>query len=109
MEAAPESEVRQVAVEFSSRPQGYVLGIGDVMQITVWDHSEVTIPARSFRDAETSGQQIGDDGYPYYPYVGMVKAAGMNIAALRDVLTDRLSTYIHDPQLDISQRYRPEL
>lgn len=39
----------------------------------------------------------------------MVKAAGMNIAALRDVLTDRLSTYIHDPQLDVSQRYRPEL
>lgn len=39
----------------------------------------------------------------------MVKAAGINIAALCDVLTDRLSTYIYDPQLDISQRYRPEL
>ena len=25
----------------------------------------------------------------------------MNIAALRDVLTDRLSTYINDPQLDV--------
>ena len=101
MEAAHESQVRQVAEEFASQPQGYVIGIGDVLQITVWDHPELTIPAGSFRDAATSGQQVGDDGYLYYPYVGMVKAAGMNIAALRDILTDKLSSYIQDPQLDV--------
>jgi polysaccharide export outer membrane protein len=101
MEAARESEVRQVAEEFSAKPQGYVIGKGDVLQIIVWDHPELTIPAGSFRDAETSGQQVGDDGYLYYPYVGMVKAAGMNIAALRDVLTAKLSAYIQDPQLDV--------
>jgi polysaccharide export outer membrane protein len=66
----------------------YLIGPGDVLQITVWDHPELTIPAGSFRDPEDSGQQIGDDGYLYY-------------AALRDVLTDRLSTYIQDPQLDV--------
>ena len=101
MEAEHELQVRQVAEEFTAVSQGYVIGNGDVLQIIVWDHPELTIPAGSFRDAETSGQQIGDDGYLYYPYVGMVKAAGMNIAALRDVLTDRLSTYIQDPQLDV--------
>ena len=31
----------------------------------------------------------------------MVKAAGMNIAALRDILTQKLSTYIQNPQLDV--------
>jgi len=101
MDAEHELQVRQVAEEFTAIPQGYVLGIGDVLQITVWDHPELTSPAGSFRDAESAGQQIGDDGYLYYPYVGMVKAAGMNVAALRDVLTDRLSTYIQDPQLDV--------
>jgi len=78
-----------------------VIGKGDVLQIIVWDHPELTIPAGQFRDAETSGQQVGEDGYVYYPYVGMVKAVGMNIPALRDVLTERLSTYIQDPQLDV--------
>jgi len=101
MDAEHERQVRQVAEEFTANPQSYIIGKGDVLQIIVWDHPELTIPAGSFRDAETSGQQVGDDGYLYYPYVGMVKAAGMNIAALRDVLTDRLSTYIQDPQLDV--------
>ena len=101
MDAAHESQVRQVAEAFSAKPRSYVIGNGDVLQIIVWDHPELTIPAGQFRDAETSGQQVGEDGYLYYPYVGMVKAAGMNIAALRDTLTERLSTYIQDPQLDV--------
>ena len=101
IETEYESRVREVAAEFVARPQGYVIGNGDVLQIIVWDHPELTIPAVQFRDAETSGQQVGDDGYLYYPYVGMVKAAGMNVAALRDVLTEKLSTYIENPQLDV--------
>lgn len=101
MEAAELVKVRRVAEEFTAIPQGYDIGVGDVLQIIVWDHPELTTPAGQFRDAETSGQQVGDDGYLFYPYVGMVKAAGMNIAALRDVLTERLSTYIQNPQLDV--------
>ncbi len=101
LDAQHENEVRKVAEEFTAKPQGYIIGKGDVLQIIVWDHPELTIPAGQFRDAETSGQQVGEDGYLYYPYVGMVKAAGMNIPALRDLLTEKLSTYIQDPQLDV--------
>ena len=101
LEAQHRTEVRELAEEFAVRREEYMIGPGDVVQVTVWDHPELTIPAGSFRDAETSGQQVGEDGYMFYPYVGMVKAAGMNVAALRDVLTDRLSRYIQDPQLDV--------
>ena len=101
METARETQVREVAEEFASNPQNYIIGNGDVLQIIVWDHPELTIPAGSFRDAETSGQQVGDDGNIFYPYIGLVKAAGMNTAALRDVLTQKLSAYIQDPQLDV--------
>ena len=101
LEESRQGQVREIAREFAVQDTQYQIGPGDVLQIIVWDHPELTIPAGSFRDAESSGQQVGDDGYLYYPYVGLVKAAGMNIAALRDVLTDKLSAYIQDPQLDV--------
>ncbi|HEY5665619.1 MAG TPA: polysaccharide biosynthesis/export family protein, partial [Gammaproteobacteria bacterium] len=101
LDARHEAEVREVAEEFAVKPAQYLIGPGDVLQITVWDHPELTIPAGSFRDPQDSGQQVGDDGYMYYPYVGLIRAAGMNVAALRDVLTDRLSKYIQNPQLDV--------
>ena len=101
LEARHQTEVRKLAEEFAVRHEEYLIGPGDILQVVVWDHPELTIPAGSFRDAESSGQQVGEDGYLFYPYVGMVKAAGMNIAALRDVLTERLSAYIQNPQLDV--------
>jgi len=101
LDAVRETEVREVAEEFAFQRTEYLIGSGDVIQVIVWDHPELTIPAGSFRDAETSGQQVGEDGYLYYPYVGMIKTEGMNVAALRDVLTNRLSQYIQSPQLDV--------
>jgi len=101
MESAYQTQVREVAEEFAVKPGQYLIGPGDVLQITVWDHPELTIPAGSFRNPADSGQQIGDDGYLFYPYVGMIRAEGMNVAALRDVLTARLSRYIQNPQLDV--------
>jgi len=101
MDEERRTRLRQVAKAFSAPLVDYRIGPGDVLQITVWDHPELTIPAGSFRIPEDSGQQVGGDGYLYYPYVGLVKAEGMNIAALRDVLTDRLGAYIQNPQLDV--------
>jgi len=101
MELERKNQVREIAEEFEQRAYGYRIGPGDVLQVIVWDHPELTIPAGAFRDAETSGQIVGEDGHLFYPYVGMVKADGINIATLRDVLTERLSAYIQDPQLDV--------
>ena len=101
MEAEHESEVRGLAKELSVQPQSYIIGAGDILQIIVWDHPELTIPAGQFRDAETAGQQVDENGHLYYPYIGTVQAAGMSIPALREVLTAKLSAYIQDPQLDV--------
>lgn len=101
MEIDHKAQARQVASEFSAPRDNYRIGPGDILQITVWDHPELTIPAGSFRDPKDSGQQVGDDGNLYYPYVGVVEAAGMTAPELRDVLSAKLSTYIMNPQLDV--------
>ena len=101
METDYKAKARQVADEFSEPHGSYKIGPGDILQVTVWDHPELTIPAGSFREPEDSGQQVGEDGNLYYPYVGTIQTAGMTASELRDVLTARLSTYIMNPQLDV--------
>ena len=101
MEAERIARAKEIAEDFSQPYDNYHIGPGDILQITVWDHPELTIPAGSFRDPEDSGQQVGDDGNLYYPYVGVIHAAGMTVPELRHVLTRELGTYIMNPQLDV--------
>lgn len=101
MEAERKSQVMQIAKQFSVQHENYLVGPGDVLNITVWDHPELTLPAGQFRDAETSGQLVDEDGNFFYPYVGKVRADGGTVAEIRDILTQELGAYINDPQLDV--------
>ena len=101
MDEARAAKARDVVQEFTASKERYRIGPSDVLQVTVWDHPELTIPAGSFREPADSGQQVGEDGRMYYPYVGVILAAGMTVGELRVVLTEALSAYIMNPQLDV--------
>ncbi|OUR74782.1 polysaccharide biosynthesis protein [Colwellia psychrerythraea] len=79
----------------------YVLGIGDVLSIGVWDHPELTIPAAVQRTAEFDGFRIQADGTITYAYAANVPAAGKTIRQLHQVLVEKLSQVIEKPQIDL--------
>ncbi|MFK2918491.1 polysaccharide biosynthesis/export family protein [Dyella koreensis] len=84
------------------KPEPYRIGVGDSLYITVWEHPELTSPAGSQQQPSANGRLVRADGTLFYPYVGLLKAAGMTVEELRAELTRRLATYVEQPQVDMS-------
>lgn len=83
-------------------PQGYRIGPGDTLYITVWDHPELTSPAGSQQESQANGRLVRPDGTLYYPYIGSMKVAGMTIEQAREAIASKLAHWIKNPMVDIS-------
>ncbi|WP_460427500.1 polysaccharide biosynthesis/export family protein [Azotobacter armeniacus] len=83
-------------------PGPYLIGIGDVLSITVWEHPELTTPAGAQQAPDANGRLVRPDGRLFYPYIGEVEAAGLTIEELRNTIATRLARYIESPQVDVA-------
>lgn len=78
----------------------YRIGNGDQISITVWGLPEI-FPLSSI-SPDLNLRRVDSNGDIYFPYAGIIKAAGKSQNDLREDLRIKLSEYFTDPQLDIS-------
>ena len=80
-----------------SEAEDYVVGEGDLLQVTVLTHPDLTTAAR-----------VSREGQIRLPLIGQVFVAGIALPRIADVIAGRLANgYLVDPQVTVSvQEYR---
>jgi polysaccharide export outer membrane protein len=75
----------------SSLAQDYIVGDGDVLRITVYDHPDLTTVAR-----------ISEDGAILFPLIGQVGLAGLTVSQTAEKISSLLDDgYIVNPQVTV--------
>ena len=78
----------------------YAIGLGDVLNIAVWEHPELVSGAGS-------NYLVGDDGKVWFPYIGHTQLSGLTVQAANALIAKGLAEYIKDPQVILTvQSYR---
>lgn len=80
-----------------------VLGVGDVVQVTVWERGENGLYS-PIGGATELATEIEESGSIYIPYLGNVSAAGRTADGLRRHIQELLSDKTLDPQVEVRRR-----
>jgi len=86
----------------SYQPDDYRIGIHDAVQVVVWDHPEITLPAAGVMATGANSRIVKNDGTVFLPYAGELKVAGKTVSETRKLIASRLAKFVESPQVDIT-------
>ncbi len=81
-----------------------VIHAGDVLALSIWENVDNGLLASNGTNATALSEvQVDGAGYIFVPYAGRIKAAGNTQEALRQTITEKLSSQTPDPQVTVSR------
>ncbi len=98
-EERAETDVPAHLLEY--KPEAYKLGKFDIVQVTVWEHQELSLPLGPYRNDNAVGQMVDENGEMFYPYAGQMQVEGKTVTELREMIVQSLSSVLNKPQLDV--------
>jgi protein involved in polysaccharide export with SLBB domain len=78
----------------------YKIGTGDQISVTIWGLQDI-FPINNI-SVDQNLRRVDANGNIFFPYAGLVQAAGKTQDELRNDLTNSLSKYFTDPQVDVT-------
>jgi len=81
----------QVAAVEEGPGKEYVVGVGDILQVSVWENEDLNKTVK-----------VRPDGRVSFPLIDEVQAEGMTIARLDAEITGRLKEYVRYPDVSIA-------
>ena len=78
----------------------YKIGVGDQIAVTVWGLPDI-FPVTNI-SPDQNLRRVDANGNIFFPYIGLIQARGKTQDELRDDVTNRLSEYFTDPQVDVT-------
>ena len=78
----------------------YIVGPGDTLLVTVFEHPELTAPG-SQEQLDANSREVLNDGTVYFPYVGRVQASGKTVSQIREQLRMGLSPQYTEVKVDV--------
>jgi polysaccharide biosynthesis/export protein len=120
-EVRAKQEMQDIS-QLLGKPSPYLIENGDVLNIVIWDHPELSNAATvatgdrstTGADASTSattappaGFMVDQDGLIQFPFAGDLKVAGLTQDQARTLLSTKLSRYLKQPRVTLRvQAYR---
>ncbi|MGX2039955.1 polysaccharide biosynthesis/export family protein [Methylocaldum sp. MU1018] len=89
--ASADSAPDSTAADAALAPPDYIVGAGDVMEISVWKEEGLTKQAL-----------VRPDGGITFPLIGELQAGGLTVDQIKAEITKKLSEFFADPEVSVS-------
>ena len=92
--------INTVSNQNKKRNQVYRIGPGDMITVAVWGLPEI-FPMVNI-SADQNLRRVDQNGNIFFPYAGLTQASNKTQDELRLDLTNALSVYFNEPQVDVT-------